>query len=121
MPSGSPRPNGRLTPKTEAGSRRLPAHLRGYDARWRKVRKIKIGRNPLCERCEAAGQSIPATVVDHIVPISIAPDLRLSLGNLQSLCTNCHSSAKQIEEKRGFAPGFDVNGNPLDPRHPSNG
>jgi 5-methylcytosine-specific restriction endonuclease McrA len=93
---------------------------RGYDAAWRKVRTAKLRRNPVCEDCARRGVLTAASVVDHIETIRARPDLRLSMGNLQSLCVNCHSSAKQYEDKRGYSPGFDVNGNPLDPRHPSN-
>ena len=65
------------------------AAARGYDRRWRKVRKAKLGRQPLCERCKARGIATPAIEVDHIVPIREggAP---YAMKNLASICRRCH-------------------------------
>lgn len=40
--------------------------------------------------------------------------------NLQSLCKPHHDSAKQSEERLGYAKGCDVDGRPIDPAHPWN-
>ena len=69
--------------------RRGPAHLRGYDKRWEKVRNNYIKRYPLCERCEASGKITPAFLVHHIKPLSEGGD-RLNYDNLQALCERCH-------------------------------
>ncbi len=50
-------------------NRGTPAR-RGYDRRWREVRRQKLSEDPLCELCLRAGYVIPATEVHHIVPIS---------------------------------------------------
>lgn len=64
--------------------RRGNAKDRGYDATWGKVRKIKLNRNPLCERCNRV-----ATLVHHIKPISQGGE-RFLMDNLMSLCVECH-------------------------------
>jgi len=64
---------------------RKPAYQRGYDAEWRKVRRLKLRMNPLCERCGKI-----ATVVHHKQEVADRPDLRLDIGNLESLCFGCH-------------------------------
>jgi len=38
-------------------------------------------------------------------------------GELQPLCSTCHSSAKAIEEGTGVIIGGDAQGIPSDPRH----
>jgi 5-methylcytosine-specific restriction protein A len=76
---------------------RPPPNERGYDRRWKRARAAYIARNPLCECCSTAARPVPATVVDHIVPLH-AGGARLDFGNLQSLCTRCHSSTKQRQE-----------------------
>ena len=57
---------------------------------WRKLRKMKLDQDPMCEICQQQGKLTPAQMVDHIVPINKggAP---LDLDNLQSLCNACHA------------------------------
>ncbi len=58
----------------------------------------------------------PATIADHITPHRGDPVL--FEGDLQSLCAPCHNSWKQALESGGSMKGCDLNGMPLDPRHP---
>ena len=55
---------------------------------------------PLCRHCLRDGRVVAATLVDHIIPLSEAPDLRLVRSNLQSLCSRCHSSKTQADLKK---------------------
>jgi len=71
---------------------RLNSGLRGYDYRWFKVRNLKAKINPLCEICEQQDIDTPLDVVHHIVPIEQAPELRLVMSNLQSLCWLHHEA-----------------------------
>lgn len=52
---------------------------------------------PLCRYCLRQGRVEAATCVDHIVPISQAPDLRLVRSNLQALCASCHTRKTRAE------------------------
>lgn len=61
----------------------------------------------------------PATVADHVEPHRGDP-LKFWYGDLQSLCDECHSSAKQREEAEGFSREIGGDGWPVDPRHPFN-
>jgi 5-methylcytosine-specific restriction protein A len=70
---------------------------RGYDARWVKVRLIKLKRNPLCECCHGQGKITIATLVHHIVSIRDGGAV-LDMSNLMSLCIRCHDS---IHNKQG--------------------
>ncbi len=92
----------------EYGKSRCPEHMaqmrkrqdagrpnfreRGYDSRWDKVRKAYLSEYPLCERCQAAGRSVPAILVHHRdrVPANMADE------NLEALCRECHE-----QEHRG--------------------
>jgi 5-methylcytosine-specific restriction protein A len=66
---------------------------RGYDADWRRVRKIALQRDRhLCQDCLAQKRLTPATEVHHEVPIDVDPSRRLDLTNLRSLCKPCHSA-----------------------------
>lgn len=69
--------------------------------------------------CQALGVLTPATVADHVTPHRQDQTLFWQ-GELQSLCKYHHDSAKQSEEKLGYAKGVDVSGNPVDPNHPWN-
>jgi 5-methylcytosine-specific restriction protein A len=54
----------------------------------------------LCRACLFIGRLTAATLVDHIVPISQAPDLRLVRSNLQALCASCHARKTQADLKK---------------------
>lgn len=90
-----------------------------YDRQWRKRRAQQLSAHPLCAMClRMTGQVTPATVADHIEPHRGDPVL--FAGPLQSLCKPCHDSWKQQAESGGLMKGCDINGNPIDPRHPWN-
>ena len=63
---------------------------RGYDAKWRRARKLFLQRHPLCANCLSQGIVTPATVVDHIVPHRGDRALFWEENNWQPLCKNCH-------------------------------
>lgn len=93
-----------LPPQEERApqGRRLAPNSEFYHStRWRRLRERKLRADPLCEQCAARGQIVPATVVDHIVPINEggAP---LDMQNLQSLCDRCHNrkSGREAHRKR---------------------
>jgi len=59
---------------------------------WRRLRKMKMQQNPLCERCyKDAGRIIPATIVHHRVEVKQDWSRRLSMDNLISVCDSCHA------------------------------
>jgi len=101
MPNRPPR-LGQRAP--QAKQPRLPDHReqsqkRGYDWTWRALSKQVRNEEPLCRHCLREGRVTAAVCVDHIVPISIAPDLRLVRINLQGLCASCHAFKTQAESK----------------------
>ena len=73
--------------------------------RWRKLRRVQLTREPLCEDCRRHGVVEPATQVDHIVGLVLRPDLAYDISkNCQSLCTACHarkSAAERRARRRG--------------------
>jgi 5-methylcytosine-specific restriction protein A len=69
--------------------RRRSSAGRGYNKRWVRIRRIKLQRDPLCERCQEEGLVTEATEVHHIIPISDGGD-PYSMKNLMSLCHRCH-------------------------------
>jgi 5-methylcytosine-specific restriction protein A len=75
---------------------------------------------PLCRMCQAQGRVTAASVVDHITPHKKNLVLFSTYSNTQSLCTNCHNSAKQYIEKRGYSKEVGSDGWPIDPKHPAN-
>lgn len=92
------------------------SHL--YDARWQKQRLAFLHRHPLCSYCLQLDTITSAEVVDHIIPHRGDVKLFWDVSNWQSLCKQCHDSAKQVMEKKGYAPGCKQDGMPVDPKHP---
>jgi hypothetical protein len=90
-----------------------------WTERWRKISRHQITSHPLCTTCEERGSITPATICDHITPHKGNPD-QFWNGPFQSLCKTCHDSVKAREEARGYRPGVDQAGRPVDPRHPWN-
>ena len=63
-----------------------------HSREWRRVRGLKLSRDPLCVMCGR-----PAKIVDHIKEISDG-GCKLCLDNLQSMCVSCHNS-KTADER----------------------
>lgn len=63
-------------------------HAKIDGARWRKLRKQVLDRNP---GCSVPGCRRVATQVDHIVPLAKGGD-PFDLGNLRSICGPCNAS-----------------------------
>lgn len=95
------------------------------DPRWEGLRRATFRRdNYTCVRCGALcigrkrGKRSPAC--DHITAHRGNTSLFFDPSNLQTLCNQCHSTGKQIEERRGYSIETDGDGWPVDPRHPAN-
>jgi 5-methylcytosine-specific restriction protein A len=81
------------------------AASRGYDSDWQHVRLDALKRDCyLCVICLTKGIVTPARDVDHITSITTAPELRLVLDNLQSLCRACHVTKTNIDRKASNTP-----------------
>ena len=68
---------------------------------WKKLRAmIKVRDNGLCQSCLADKHIVIGTIVDHIIPIKVDWNLRLTESNLQLLCHSCHEKKTAEEQKR---------------------
>jgi 5-methylcytosine-specific restriction protein A len=66
---------------------------------WDRVRRAAISRDKfLCQHCLKNKKFTPYNVVDHIVPIKVNWELRLTLSNLQCLCHVCHNRKTKEDE-----------------------
>lgn len=63
---------------------------RGYDYSWKKLSKQLREQQPFCS---IVGCTSTDLTVDHIIPLSDAPWLRLEISNLRVLCRS-HNSQK---------------------------
>lgn len=89
--------------------------------RWRRTALRQLQAEPLCVECAKSGVLEAATTADHVEPHNGDPQL-FWYGQLQSLCTACHSGAKQSAERAGvhYSSEIGLDGLPIDPRHPAN-
>lgn len=62
-------------------------------ASWRRLSAWTLRHEPLCRLC-----GLPATQVDHILPISKGGPA-LDSSNLQPLCASCHSIKTRVENR----------------------
>ena len=68
---------------------------------WAVLRLMARRRDGFaCVQCGKKGR----LEVDHVKPIRTHPELALELGNLQSLCTICHSRKTRLETGMGDLP-----------------
>jgi 5-methylcytosine-specific restriction protein A len=79
---------------------RASSTQRGYNGKWRKLRKLYLSKHPLCVKCEQAGRLTPATVVDHITPHRGNQALMWDENNWQALCKHCHDTKTGSEDTR---------------------
>ncbi len=86
--------------RRDADKDRGSRHERGYDSLWVRNRRMYLAGHPLCERCEAAGRTVAASLVHHRNPIASAPSLRLDADNLQALCRDCHEQVEGRKRER---------------------
>ena len=79
--------------------RRESASRRGYDRRWRRLRKAVLSASPLCVDPfeNHRGYPVPAVVVDHIKPLNDGGTNHPA--NLQTLCKSCHDKKTQNDVK----------------------
>jgi len=68
---------------------------------------VKIRDNFTCQICGLKDEEI--SQVDHILPVSKYPELKLNMDNMRVLCPNCHAR-KSIKEKRSMASVKSWNG-----------
>jgi 5-methylcytosine-specific restriction protein A len=83
---------------------------RGYGARWGRYRAWFLEQWPLCgdkpdsapqtkdSECEWLGLQVPASVVDHIIPVTGPDDPTFFRPEAhQALCSRCHDVKRQRE------------------------
>ena len=99
----------RLEANRQYDEQRGSSNSRGYGARWRRLRKLILNRDPLCRAMVPAPNTPteleltlpcnkPSTDVDHIVPKRDGG--RDDPANLQGLCHECHSRKTALEDGR---------------------
>ena len=93
--------------------KRPSANERGYDARWVKLRGMKLKRDPMCQWCLEQKTYTKAVLVHHIKEVTGYPELRLNIDNLWSACHKCHDRHHKQDQNRGC----DKEGTPNDPNH----
>lgn len=81
-------------------------------ARWLRLRKAQLAKEPLCRYCQQMGRVTAATIVDHITPHK-GDVAAFYAGPFQSLCKPCHDGAKQQLERTGRLRGCGVDGAPF--------
>jgi 5-methylcytosine-specific restriction endonuclease McrA len=80
------------------------AHERGYcDKRHKAWRLAVLTRDAwVCRDCGALASGRGEAHADHVIPVSVRPDLRYDIGNGQCLCVRCHcrkTKRESIAEK----------------------
>lgn len=73
----------------------VPAHLRGYGGRHRRIRRDLLREEPNCRECKREGKKTPATHADHVKPLCLGGGTERT--NYQPLCER-HSRSKAGRE-----------------------
>lgn len=81
-------------------------------ARWERRRQALFMEKPLCVKCLEREEVTVANTADHVVPHRGDYDL-FWYGELQPLCSACHSRDKQREELGQNVIRFGADGWPL--------
>ena len=67
-------------------------HIMYKDPRYQKARLRYLMQHPLCVECEARGQIVPATRLDHVIDHKGNYNLFWDESNWQGLCESHHNS-----------------------------
>ncbi|MCP4200872.1 MAG: hypothetical protein GY769_02955 [bacterium] len=94
------RPSGRRRPSARKALHKGGA---GYGASHDRWRKLALAADLVCHWKLDDGSLClnPSVIADHVVPVSVAPELRYEPTNSQGLCVACHNR-KTSEERRGI-------------------
>ena len=117
-----PKPLERRERNRESDTRRRQAKpWRGWynTVRWQAKRAAQLQAEPLCQRCQAKGLVVPATIAHHITRHNGDAQL-FWYGELGSSCAPCHDTVEQAIEARGYEVGSDADGRPVASDHPWN-
>lgn len=88
---------------------------------WYSLRRTVLNKEPLCRICRVQhNRYVSAYAIDHIVAHKGDLKLFYDINNLQPLCQSCHNKIKQGIEARGYDTAIDLDGFPIDPKHPAN-
>ncbi len=69
--------------------------------KWRRKREVILRRDGyICQECKRYGKRVSATVVHHIKPLELYPELAYKSENLVSLCEACHNKKHPEKGKR---------------------
>ncbi|MFP4365481.1 MAG: HNH endonuclease [Bacteroidales bacterium] len=66
-------------------------------ARWKKIRRIGLHREPYCAHCKDRDIVTEAVVRDHIKPVTQGGEF-WNVENHQSLCISCHNRKTQKDK-----------------------
>jgi 5-methylcytosine-specific restriction endonuclease McrA len=95
--------------KAKAGG---SATLRDTSAAYQRLRLGMLDTEPLCRYCRAQGRITAASIVDHIVALSLGGSN--DPANLAPACKSCND-AKAQDERRYLARGYDLASVRFDP------
>lgn len=103
MPSRPPSLNAKPRPKAWTSTRKS-RHQRGYGREHDIMRAIVLREEPLCRPCHLRGRLTPATIADHIKPLSEGGTGERD--NYQGICVPCHTAktAEEAARARGAKP-----------------
>ena len=85
----------RIKPMTQTRNPEAEQRIRGR--RWMTIRARYLREHPLCVECQRRGYAIPATELDHIIPLIDGG--KDDPSNYQGLCET-HHKEKTAEEAR---------------------
>ena len=70
-------------------------------AQWQRIRKLKLGENPLCEKCG----KVASHHVHHRERARDNVSGRFVMANLEALCARCHRKETQRETRETARKG----------------
>ena len=80
-------------------------------ARWRKMSKAQLMKEPLCCDCLEIGVITPANQCDHVIPHHGDP-VKFWSSPLASRCRECHGKKTAREQGKNPKPAIGVDGSP---------
>ncbi len=93
----APKTHRQTSAKVRESERRKQRGPRYYDtARWKKLRRMVLRRDPICVLCNLNGFVVPSRHADHVLALEAGGTNEMK--NLRGLCPSCHSRKTALED-----------------------
>ena len=66
---------------------------------WKRLRRVQLGKQPICQACLHSGKVSESKHIDHVFPWAHIGEHAFIANIFQALCPECHSHKTSLEAR----------------------